>query len=323
MTKTSTMLLIALALCVSAAAQSKPEDDKGPVFAKTPSGIPLGPPLTSGAVEDNTYKNVSLGLQFTPPPGLKFSAPELKGKPGTLPVLVTVAALSEVNGGAAFYAEDLGYYPEDRRSTQAYVERVIRSQKKEGLNLVEANAEEQLGGVTFSRVDFRQTFNYEVVLVKACDAYAFVFIFGAPDLQSANTLIAHTTVKLDMKISGCGEPITSTPPNESRSSDTSKISAPDSSPSSTPQKLPICYYMPMPHQTKEAEEAKFHGAVRVEGIVTLKGDISNVRVINSPGLGMDDVILRTMKTWKCNPGVGPQGKPIPMLVPFELNFRLD
>jgi len=129
-------------------------------------------------------------------------------------LLVTVAAWGEANGGAVFYADDLGYYPEDRRSTKAYVERVIRNQKKEGLDLVAGETKGHLGGVTFARVDFHQTLSYEVVLVKACDAYAFVFIFAASDLQSANMLIAHTTVKLDMKISGCGGPTADTPTNK-------------------------------------------------------------------------------------------------------------
>jgi hypothetical protein len=210
MIETSTTLLIALALCVSATAQSKPED-KGPIFAKTPTEIPLRPPLTSGAVEDNTYKNDSLGLQFTPPTGLKFSAPELKGKPGTLPSLVTVAAWSVANGGAVFYADDLGNYAEERRSTKAYVERVIRSQKEQGLDLVEAETEGRFGGVTFSRIDFHQTLSYEAVLVKACGAYAFVFIFAASDVESANRLMEETTVKLDLKKSGCGGPTPDTP----------------------------------------------------------------------------------------------------------------
>jgi TonB family protein len=81
--------------------------------------------------------------------------------------------------------------------------------------------------------------------------------------------------------------------------------------------------MPNPPQTKEAKEANFYGAVRVEGVVTLKGNVSDVRIVNSPGLGMDEVIIKTMKTWKCTPGVGPKGKPLPMLVKFEINFRLD
>jgi hypothetical protein len=211
MVKTSTMLLIALALCVSATAQSKPEDDKGPIFAKTPREIPLKPPLTIGAVEDNTYKNDSLGLQFTPSPGLKFSAPELKGTHGTLPLLVTVAAWSQTNGGEVFYADDLDYYPEGRRTTRAYVERVIRSQKEQGLDLVEGETEGHLGGVSFARIDLHQTLSYQVVLVKACGAHAFVFIFAASDVESANRLIGETTVKLDLKKSGCGGATPGTP----------------------------------------------------------------------------------------------------------------
>jgi TonB family protein len=81
--------------------------------------------------------------------------------------------------------------------------------------------------------------------------------------------------------------------------------------------------MSMPPQTKEAKKAKFQGVVRVEGIVNLDGHISNLRVDNPLGFGMEDVIVKTMKTWKCDPGIGPEGKPIPMLIPFELNFRLD
>lgn len=121
-----------------------------PSLAQTTREIPLRPPLTSGKVQDNTYQNDSLGLQFAAPPDLRFSAPELKGKPGTLPLLVTVAAWGVGKGGAVFYADDLGYYPEDRRSTKAYVERVIRNQKKEGLDLVAGETEGHLGGVTFA-----------------------------------------------------------------------------------------------------------------------------------------------------------------------------
>jgi hypothetical protein len=185
--------------------------DLDPSRAQTTIVIPLRPQLTSGTVQDKTYQNDSLGLQFTPPPGLKFGAPELKGKSGAPPSLVTIATGSEANGAAVFYAEDLGYYAQDRRSTKAYTERVIRSQKEQGLDLVEAETEGRLGGVTFARIDFHQALSYEVVLVKACDVYAFVFIFAASDVESANKLIGETTVKLDLQKSGCGSATPDTP----------------------------------------------------------------------------------------------------------------
>ena len=177
-------------------------------IAQTATKLPPRVPLTIGVVEGNTYKNSSLGLEFTPSPGLRFSAPELKGTPGSVPLLVTVGAWSgrsmvSANRGTVFYADDLGYYPEDRRSTRAYVERVVRNEKNEGLDLVEGAVEGQLGGVTLARVDFRQSSLYEIVLIKACEVYAFVFIFAAEDLDSANALIAQTKIKIDMAVSGC------------------------------------------------------------------------------------------------------------------------
>lgn len=168
-------------------------------------------PLNAGVIQGNTYKNSSLGLELTPAPSLQFSAPEMKGTPGSVPLLVTIAAWgtlswTSANGGTVFYADDLGYYPENRRSTKAYVDRVIRAQKDQGLESVEGMADEQLGGVAFSRIGFRDFSRYEVDFVKACDAYAFVFIFVGPDSKSANRLIAQADVKLDMKESGCGGP---------------------------------------------------------------------------------------------------------------------
>jgi hypothetical protein len=69
---------------------------------------------------------------------------------------------------------------------------------------VKGTQEERLGGVAFARTDFRQNEVYEAVHVKACDVYAFVFIFAGEDLAAVNKLVAQTNIKLDMKNSGCG-----------------------------------------------------------------------------------------------------------------------
>jgi len=84
-------------------------------------------------------------------------------------------------------------------------------QKKDGFHLVGVKGDVQLGGVTFARVEFQQALAYEVVLVKTCDAYAFVFFFGASDLESANKLIGQTTVKFEAKNPGCGAATSTTP----------------------------------------------------------------------------------------------------------------
>jgi len=52
------------------------------------------------------------------------------------------------------------------------------------------------------------------------------------------------------------------------------------------------------------------------------GRVTNPRVIKSPGLGLDDSTVNTMRTWRCKPANGPNGKPVAVQVPFEVTFRL-
>jgi TonB family protein len=62
--------------------------------------------------------------------------------------------------------------------------------------------------------------------------------------------------------------------------------------------------------------------VLVEAVITVDGRVTNPRVIKSPGLGLDESTTNTMRTWRCKPVTGPNGKPVPVLVPFEVTFRL-
>jgi hypothetical protein len=179
---------------------------------KPSSKIPLRllrVPLDKGVVEGGTYKNDSVGLELTPASSLKLGTPVMKGTQGSLPLLVSVSAVGErkwstASDGMGFYVEDLAYYPENRRSTEAYVSRAVQSQEKQGFVSVKGTQEERLGGVAFARTDFRQNEVYEAVHMKACDVYAFVFIFAGEDLAAVNKLVAQTNIKLDMKNSGCG-----------------------------------------------------------------------------------------------------------------------
>ena len=86
--------------------------------------------------------------------------------------------------------------------------------------------------------------------------------------------------------------------------------------------MPKCTYMPSPPYTKEAKKAKVKGVMLVEGVVGLDGRITNLRVVKALGYGLDESALKWLKTWKCDPAIGPHGKPVPTLVPFEINFRL-
>ncbi len=86
--------------------------------------------------------------------------------------------------------------------------------------------------------------------------------------------------------------------------------------------MPSCFYMPNPPYSEEARKAKYSGNVLVEAVVNLDGHLSNLKLIKTPGLGLDDNTITTLKTWRCKPSIGPSGKPVPVIVTFEVNFRL-
>ncbi|HKM83164.1 MAG TPA: energy transducer TonB [Candidatus Acidoferrum sp.] len=84
--------------------------------------------------------------------------------------------------------------------------------------------------------------------------------------------------------------------------------------------MPYCSYMPNPPITKEAAVANFEGTVEVEAKVTVDGTIENIKILKSPGLGLDESVIETMKKWKCKPANAPGGEPIPVTVTFQIKF---
>lgn len=86
--------------------------------------------------------------------------------------------------------------------------------------------------------------------------------------------------------------------------------------------MPSCFYMPNPPYSDEARKAKYSGTVLVEAVVSVDGRVINPRVVKSPGLGLDESTINTLRTWRCKPANGPNGKPVPVQVPFEVTFHL-
>lgn len=165
------------------------------------------PQMDKGIVEGRTYKNPSIGIEFTLPVGLTFGTPELKGTPGRS-LFVTVAALGEKSWIAltrdteTFLADALAYYPDGQRSTEACLRQLVRGNQEVGFEIVKDAFEEKLSGIPFSRMDFKKWPVYEAVLAKACTAQAFTFIFAGADRDAVNRLISKTNLKLDRN-AGC------------------------------------------------------------------------------------------------------------------------
>ena len=86
--------------------------------------------------------------------------------------------------------------------------------------------------------------------------------------------------------------------------------------------VPVCLYCPIPQYSDEARKAKYQGTVVLQVTITTDGRAVNISVVKGPGLGLEEKAIEAVKGWKFKPAVGPNGKPVPTIVPIEVTFRL-
>jgi len=84
---------------------------------------------------------------------------------------------------------------------------------------------------------------------------------------------------------------------------------------------PVAIYRPDPLYSDEARKAKLQGYVILEFVVDETGRPSNIRVLQSLGLGLDEEALKTLATWRFKPGM-KDGKPVPVLASVQVGFHL-
>jgi hypothetical protein len=158
-----------------------------------------------GVVESGTYKNASIGLEFTPASSLRLQEPEMKGTPDATPLLITVRAvvdpgpffgLFSERSTTVFSADALAYYPEDKRGASNYVQRVIRAQEAGGFRHVGSVTSAQLSQTSFLRADFEKGKAHQAVFVTTHNGYAFVVIFGGVGAGVTDKLIASTKIRV-------------------------------------------------------------------------------------------------------------------------------
>lgn len=149
-----------------------------------------------GVIEGSTYKNASIGLEFTPASSLHLQEPEMRGAPGATPSFFSVLAVADRGPLPAlgFYSEKLDHYPGDRRDASSHLQRMIRAQEASGCQRVGGVTKTRLGQVSFLRADCAAGKAYEAVFVTTHSAWVFVFIFEASDAAAVDKLIAPTKV---------------------------------------------------------------------------------------------------------------------------------
>lgn len=85
---------------------------------------------------------------------------------------------------------------------------------------------------------------------------------------------------------------------------------------------PSCAYCPDPQYSEEARKVKYQGIVVLQIVVTADGRATNISVVKSPGLGLDEKAVEAVRGWRFKPAIGPNGKAVPVFLYIEVNFRL-
>jgi periplasmic protein TonB len=76
-----------------------------------------------------------------------------------------------------------------------------------------------------------------------------------------------------------------------------------------------------PEYSEEARKAKYQGTVLLYVEVDPSGHATNIRVVRSLGLGLDEKAIEAVKKWKFKPGMR-NGQPVTVVATIEVNFRL-
>jgi TonB family protein len=84
---------------------------------------------------------------------------------------------------------------------------------------------------------------------------------------------------------------------------------------------PIAIYKPEPEYSEEARKAKYSGEVILAVVIDAKGLPTDIRVVHSLGLGLDEQAIKAVQQWRFKPGT-KDGKPVAVQAQIAVNFRL-
>jgi TonB family protein len=84
---------------------------------------------------------------------------------------------------------------------------------------------------------------------------------------------------------------------------------------------PVPIYQPEPEYTEEARKAKWQGTVLLSAVIDESGKAVCIKVTKSLGLGLDQKAIEVVQKWRFKPGM-KNGKPVSVMAPLEVNFRL-
>ena len=157
--------------------------------------------IDPGSFDKDTYTNRSLGFTVKLAPGLTLDKEAMAEAPHSQQTSVLISAWTDIPPGSlrpgmVLYADRLSQFPEDRRTAEAYVARVVRSQVPNGYEVIHERAEKKVGENTLHCADFRKTLAYETVCVATLRGFALVFVFLGSGQEQVDTMMRSTGLEL-------------------------------------------------------------------------------------------------------------------------------
>jgi hypothetical protein len=86
--------------------------------------------------------------------------------------------------------------------------------------------------------------------------------------------------------------------------------------------MPSCVYCPPPTYNDEARRDKVQGTSLFEVLVSSTGEIVKAHPTKLLGYGLDQQGFEAIKRWRLKPALGPDGRPIAVIVMIEVTFHL-
>jgi TonB family protein len=87
-------------------------------------------------------------------------------------------------------------------------------------------------------------------------------------------------------------------------------------------RAPTCAFCPRPEYSDQARQSRFQGLVELNVVVQADGRPGKIELVSGPGLGLDEKAIEAVRTWRFSPAIGPNGKPVAVLIPIEVQFQL-
>ena len=159
--------------------------------------------IESGYVRGTVYFNPFLGCKLEPPPSLHFQ-PDSKSKQSDNSSRVLITALGESSPGhvtpvMVFAADESPSYSDSQRSSNGYIEELVKEQKEVGYSIVHARYEVTFGGRIFSRVDLAKGMLSESVLVTMHKGFALVLIVIGGNEHEVTSIIKSTQLQFTIR----------------------------------------------------------------------------------------------------------------------------